>query len=68
VLGSLNQLRESSDYELCQVSEKKPGILDERAAEREKLLEKESAELQAEANRLAGEIKELNGEAPSRIR
>jgi hypothetical protein len=48
-------------------SKKTPGILDELAAEREKLLEKESAKLEAEADRLAGEIKELNGEAPSRI-
>jgi hypothetical protein len=42
---SLNQLRESPDYELCRLSEKKPGVLDELAAEREKLLEKEISEL-----------------------
>jgi hypothetical protein len=56
VLESLNQLRESPDYELCQLSEKKPSLLDELAAERAKVLEKESAELEKEAKRLAGEI------------
>jgi restriction endonuclease S subunit len=45
VIESLNQLRESPDYELCQLSEQKPGLLDELAAERKQLLEKESAEL-----------------------
>lgn len=42
VLESLNRLRESPDYELRQLSERKPGVLDEQAAERRKLLEKES--------------------------
>jgi DNA polymerase III epsilon subunit-like protein len=67
VLESLNQLRESPDYELCQLSEKKPGVLDELAAERKKLLEKESVELEKQASRLAEEIKELAGEEISRI-
>jgi hypothetical protein len=67
VLESLNQLRESPDYELCQLSEKKPGVLDELAAERKKLLEKESAELDKQASRLADEIRELGGETAGRI-
>jgi DNA polymerase-3 subunit epsilon len=67
VLESLNQLRESPDYELCQLSEKQPSLLDELAAERAKVLEKESAELEKEAKRLAGEIEELAGEAPAGI-
>ena len=68
VLESLNRLRESPDYELCQLSEKKPGVLDELAAERKQLLEKESGELQLQADKLAEEIKELSGgEASSRI-
>ncbi len=67
VLESLNQLRDSRDYELCQLSEKKPGVLDELAAEREKLLEKESAELDKQASQLADEIKELGGETAVRI-
>jgi len=65
VLESLNHLRESPDYELCQISEQKPGVLDELAAERKKLLEKESAGLETQASRLADEIKDLSGQAPS---
>jgi DNA polymerase III epsilon subunit-like protein len=67
VIESLGQLRESPEYELWQISEKKPGVLDELAAERAKVLEKERAELEKEAERLAGEIEELAGEAPVRI-
>ena len=67
VLETLNQLRESPDYELCQLSEKKPSLLDELAAERAKVLEKESAELEHEAEQLAEEIKELNGDEASQI-
>jgi DNA polymerase-3 subunit epsilon len=67
VLESLNQLRESPDYELCQISEQKPGVLDELAAERKRLLEKESAKLDAQASRLADEIKELSGQTPESI-
>ena len=54
VLEALNRLRESPDYELCQLSEKKPGLPDE-LAERKKLLEKESTELQEQADKLRGE-------------
>jgi DNA polymerase-3 subunit epsilon len=67
VIESLGQLRESPEYELWQISEKKPGVLNELAAERAKVLEKERAELEQEAERLAGEIEELAGEAPTRI-
>ncbi len=67
VLESLNSLRESPDYELCQLSEKKPGLLDELVAERKQLLENESAELQQQANKLADEIEELVGIESSRI-
>ena len=67
VLEALNRLRESPDYELCQLSEQKSGLLDELAAERKKLLETESAELAQQADRLAAEIKELSGETPARI-
>jgi DNA polymerase-3 subunit epsilon len=68
VLESLTTLKESPDFELCQISEKKPGVLDELATERKNLLEKESAELEKQANQLAEEIKELTGEEPTRIR
>ena len=67
VIESLGQLRESPEYELWQISEKKPGVLEELAAERAKALEKESAELEKQAERLAGEIEELAGESPGRI-
>jgi DNA polymerase-3 subunit epsilon len=40
-LEALGQLRESPEYELCQISMKKAGVLDELAAERASLLEKE---------------------------
>jgi len=63
VLESLNRLRESPDYELCQLSERKPGVLDELAAERKQLLEQESVELQQQADKLAEEIRELSGQA-----
>lgn len=41
---ALLRLRESPDFKLCQLSEKKPGLLEELVAERTKLLEKESVE------------------------
>ena len=61
VIESLNQLRESPDYELCQLSGQKSGVLDELASERAKLLDQESAELKEPAERLSEEIKELSG-------
>jgi len=67
VLESLNRLRDSPDYELCQLSEQKPGVLEELAAERKKLLERESEELEKEASQLAEEIRELAGTEASRI-
>jgi hypothetical protein len=41
--------------------------LDELASERAGLLDRESAELEQQAERLAAEIKELNGDATGRI-
>ena len=67
VLESLEQLKESAEFELCGIIEQKPGALDELAAERIKLLEKERAELQRQADDLAKEIEELSGEATNRI-
>jgi len=61
VADSLEQLRASPDYELCQLAEQKPGVLDELAAERLKQLEIENAELKSQAERLAKEIKKLDG-------
>ena len=67
VIESLNLLRESPDYELCQFSGQKAGVLDELASERARLLDRESAELEQQAEKLADEIKELNGESADRI-
>jgi hypothetical protein len=64
---SLKQLRESPDYELCQLAEQKPGVLDELAAERAKQLEIENAELEKQAERLAKEIKKLSGKSTDTI-
>jgi DNA polymerase-3 subunit epsilon len=61
VTESLKELRASPDYELCQLAEQKPGMLDELAAERAKQLEIEIAELEKQAEELAGKIKRLSG-------
>ena len=61
VTESLKELRASPDYELCQLAEQKPGVLDELAAERAKQLEIENAELEQQAERLAEKIKKLSG-------
>ena len=67
VAESLKQLRASPDYELCQLAEQKPGVLDELAAERVKQLEVENAELELQAERLAKEIKQLDGNATEKM-
>jgi hypothetical protein len=67
VTESLKQLRESPDYELCQLAEQKPGILDELAAERAKQLEVENAELEKQAEQLAEKIKLLSGKPVEKI-
>ena len=67
VIESLNQLRESPDYELSLLSERKPGMIDELVTERAKMLEGEITELETQADKLAQEIAELTGEEPSRI-
>jgi len=61
VAEALKQLRESPDYELCQLAEQKPGVLDELAAERAKQLELENKALEMQADLLAKEIKKLSG-------
>ena len=67
VLKTLKQLRESPDYELCQLGEQKPGVLDELGAERANLLEQENAALERQADCLAKEIKKLSGKSAERI-
>jgi DNA polymerase-3 subunit epsilon len=67
VTESLKELRASPDYELCQLAEQKPGVLDDLAAERVKQLELENAELELQAERLAKEIKQLSGKSAGKI-
>lgn len=61
VTESLKELRESPDYELCQLALQKPGVLVELAAERAKQLEVENALLENHAEHLAREIENLSG-------
>ena len=68
VIETLNQLRESPDYELSLLSERKPGMIDELVTGRAKILEKETTELETQADKLAQEIAELTGEEPSGIK
>jgi DNA polymerase-3 subunit epsilon len=68
VIEALDQLRESPDYELCQLSAKQPGLLDRLAAERAVILAQEAADLERQASLLAEEMKGLDGEADTRIR
>ena len=65
VIESLNQLKAGPDYELSLVIEKKPGVLDELFAERTRVLKKETAELETQADKLAQEIAKLTGEGKS---
>ena len=67
VVKSLRQLRESPDYELCQLSEQKPGLLNELAGERARKLEMESEEFEKQADQLAKEIEKLSGKTAEGI-
>jgi hypothetical protein len=55
-------LRETPDYELCRLMEKRPGLLEELIAERKRQLEEDIRGLEAQAHRIAGEIREISGE------
>jgi hypothetical protein len=67
VLESTNRLRGSAKYELAQLVEKQPGLLDAVAARRIAALDAALAGLKTEAARLAAELGELTGEAASGI-
>jgi len=60
-LESLNDLHESPEFTLCQLSAKKPGLLEEVAAAQALALTAEIAQLQAQAEQLNTEIAELTG-------
>ncbi|HEX5398190.1 MAG TPA: hypothetical protein VFY06_04005 [Verrucomicrobiae bacterium] len=61
VAGSLEELRATSEYELCQSAGQKPGYLAELATERGKQIGVEIAELEAHAEKLAAQIQKLCG-------
>jgi DNA polymerase-3 subunit epsilon len=56
---SLHQLRQSPDFELAQIVDKKPTVLGDVAVEQAQMLDKESDELEAHASRLASAIAAL---------
>ena len=63
VLEATNRLRESPDFELYELTAKKPEMLDSVVAKQTALLEKEISGLANEAERLGREIGELTGKA-----
>jgi DNA polymerase III epsilon subunit-like protein len=67
VIESLYLLRESPEYELKELTEKNPELLEKVAAERAIAIEKEIEELAKLATKLAGEIRELDEDADTRI-
>ena len=60
-LESINDLHDSPDYALYQLSAKQPGLIDEVAADQGKAIEAEIAQLSTEAENLEIEIEELTG-------
>ena len=63
-MDALNQLRESSEYELYKLSAKQPGLLQKTADEQIASIAAEIIQLEAKAKRLKAEIVELNGTEP----
>ena len=62
IMESINELHESPDYELQQLSAKQSELLKQVADEQSKTIDAEISQLEAEAGKLAAEIKELTGE------
>jgi DNA polymerase-3 subunit epsilon len=63
-MESLNQLHESSEYELYKFSVKQSGLLHRVADEQIRVVGAEIAQLEAKAKRLKAEIVELSGAEP----
>src|SRR5438132_6509235 len=63
VLEASNQLKESPDYELHQLTEKTPAFFDDTLRRHVESLEKELELLKTQAEELAREIEELTGES-----
>ena len=66
MLEATNRLRESPDFELYELTAKKPKMLDSVVTKQVTGLKTEIAELEGEAERLATEIEELTGQNPMR--
>jgi hypothetical protein len=64
VLEATHRLRESPEWELCQLTAKNPEMLDGVVAKQIAGLEKEIGALTSEAERLGKEIEELTGTPP----
>jgi hypothetical protein len=66
-MESYSDLRDSPEFELCQLSARQPSLLDEIAGEQSKLVAAEIAQLELEAAQLQAEIAELSGNPEERI-
>jgi DNA polymerase-3 subunit epsilon len=62
VIEAIDALRESSDYELFQITEQQPDVLERVVEQQIQGIEEELTQLQSEAERLKNEIVELTGE------
>lgn len=67
ILDNLNELHESPEFELCQLSAKQPTLLEEVAADQCKSIDAEISELESIAEKLRAEINELIGSGESPI-
>ena len=66
-MESLNDLHGSPEFELYELSARKPSLLDEVAAEQAKVIATEIAELESQASQLQADITELAGDSEERI-
>jgi uncharacterized membrane protein len=62
-LETLDEVRASPDYEIFQVAEQDAAVIKRIATAQRAELEEEIWDLKAEAERLAGEVEELAGQA-----
>ena len=67
VMDSLNDLHDSPEFELYQLSAHKPSLLDEVASRQALAIDAEIAELESRAAELNAEIAELAGNSDARI-
>lgn len=66
-MESLNDLHDSPEFELYQLSVRKPSLLDDVASEQAKVIATEIAQLESQAAQLQAEIAELAGDSEERI-